>query len=582
MTTPMDLYGTTCPPPASEQQSVGKLSFTLQDGALRHITYDGVELIRGIALLVRDQDWGTLAPRITEVSRDTSSGLGLTLRMLYQSHGATLEVSLTIAADEAGLRVSATGQADAPFETNRAGFTILHPASVAGCPVEIGHSCGKTETSVFPILIDPWQPFMDIVSLTHERAGFRVRCALAGDTFEMEDQRQWGDASFKTYNRPLALPWPYTLDPGERLEQSVHLTWARCPTPRADTAPRRTEGARFPDTALVLTAEDALRLAQSPEDIAAVAPQRLLCHIDAARGDTAKQIENFAALQTALPDLIYDAELICLFARTVARELSARKQAMDAVGFIPDSVLVCPSVDRQSTPPGSEWPHCPPLADIHAKAARVFEGTLRGAGMVSFFPELNRKRPPLEHVSFVSHGLCPIVHAADDLSVMETLEAVPDITRTARAIIGDRDYRIGPATIAMRQNPYGNRTIPNPDHDRICMTDDDPRHRAAFGAAYTLGLATALAQADVSVWTPAALYGPRGLSGPIATVIAALAKCAGQTVHRARITGGLATLDVGTTRFQANLTATENSGLAPYAWRNSQLDAPAETDVYSL
>src|SRR3712207_7382130 len=37
-------------------------------------------------------------------------------------------------------------------------------------------------------------------SLTHEAApGLRVTCRMEGDTFEMEDQRNWTDASFKTY-----------------------------------------------------------------------------------------------------------------------------------------------------------------------------------------------------------------------------------------------------------------------------------------------------------------------------------------------------------------------------------------------
>ena len=29
---------------------------------------------------------------------------------------------------------------------------------------------------------------------------------MSGDSFEMEDHRNWTDASFKTYVRPLALP----------------------------------------------------------------------------------------------------------------------------------------------------------------------------------------------------------------------------------------------------------------------------------------------------------------------------------------------------------------------------------------
>ena len=44
---------------------------------------------------------------------------------------------------------------------------------------------------------------------------------MQGDIFEMEDQRNWTDASYKTYVRPLALPWPYTLPAGTELDLGV-------------------------------------------------------------------------------------------------------------------------------------------------------------------------------------------------------------------------------------------------------------------------------------------------------------------------------------------------------------------------
>ena len=54
-----------------------------------------------------------------------------------------------------------------------------------------------------PELISPDQPAMAIRTLSHEAApGLSVSCRLEGDTFEMEDQRNWTDASFKTYVRP--------------------------------------------------------------------------------------------------------------------------------------------------------------------------------------------------------------------------------------------------------------------------------------------------------------------------------------------------------------------------------------------
>ena len=85
-----------------------------------------------------------------------------------------------------------------------------------------------------------------------------------------------------------------------------------------------------------------------------------------------------------------------------------------------------------------------------------------GGGMFSYFTELNRKRPPVALLDFVTHATNPIVHAADDDSVMETLEALPHITRSARAIIGDLPYRIGPSTIAMRHEPLRDADDPEP------------------------------------------------------------------------------------------------------------------------
>ena len=115
-----------------------------------------------------------------------------------------------------------------------------------------------------------------------------------------------------------------------------------------------------------------------------------------------------------------------------------------------------------------------------------------GGGMFSYFTELNRKRPPVALLDFVTHATNPIVHAADDDSVMETLEALPHITRSTRAIIGGGRYRIGPSTIAMRQNPYGARTMPNPRGER----DRDGRRRPPAARALRRRLDRGLCRGD--------------------------------------------------------------------------------------
>jgi hypothetical protein len=56
----------------------------------------------------------------------------------------------------------------------------------------------------------------------------------------------------------------------------------------------------------------------------------------------------------------------------------------------------------------------------------------------------------------------PIVHAADDRSVMETLETLPAIIDSAKSIAGGKAWRVGPSGIGTRDNPYGTKPTPNP------------------------------------------------------------------------------------------------------------------------
>ena len=120
------------------------------------------------------------------------------------------------------LTVEAEGIALDNFPTNRTGFVVLHPAEAAGCPLTIRHSDGQIEETVFPEAIRADQPAFDIAALTHEPAsGVSCTVEMEGDAFEMEDQRNWADASFKTYVRPLSKPRPYVIAKGEKDSQRI-------------------------------------------------------------------------------------------------------------------------------------------------------------------------------------------------------------------------------------------------------------------------------------------------------------------------------------------------------------------------
>ena len=182
-----------------------------------------------------------------------------------------------------------------------------------------------------------------------------------------------------------------------------------------------------------------------------------------------------------------------------------------ASGLVPAAVTISPAADLKGVLPGSKGPKVPPLADIYRAARTAFPGVPLGGGMYSFFTELNRKRPPAELLDFVTHTTCPIVHAADDRSVMETLEALPYVVQSTRAFIGKAAYRVGPSAIGARDNPYGAATAANPENRRICLAAMDPRQRGLFGAAWTLGYLAALARGGVSAVAIGAPTGPQGI-----------------------------------------------------------------------
>jgi hypothetical protein len=532
-------YGTTQRVEEARRLSAGPWSAWLADGALRDIRFRGVEVIRAIAFLVRDKDWGTCRPSLNGVEIDeTKDGFRVAYRAHCENpdgHALSYLLAMDCAADGA-LSLRANLSVHSAFLTARCGFCVLHPIEdVAGAPARVEHSDGTRESAAFPRLIDPWQPFKDIRAIGHDLPnGFSVRCAFTGDVFEMEDQRNWSDASFKTYSRPLEWPWPYTLDAGATLEQSVTLSVAEKHAlgdggPRAIGAiaghvveldPREPpDDETMPALGIAIASDETDAALAHIELLNELAPQQLTFSFDPTAGHGLRELERFAALQrqSGLPSML---EYALPGIGAPRAELNTLARQIESAEIALTGVVVSPAVHRQSNPPGSISPPCPPLDEVYREARRALPGLRLGGGMLSYFTELNRKRPPLELVDWVTHATCPIVHAADDLSVMQTLEAIAHITRSCRALIGAQPYAIGPVSIGMRQNPYGSRVVPNPQRERVAMALADPRQKALFGAAWLVGYAATLSGAKLETLTLGALTGPRGLADVAEGVVA--------------------------------------------------------------
>ncbi len=174
-------------------------------------------------------------------------------------------------------------------------------------------------------------------------------------------------------------------------------------------------------------------------------------------------------------------------------------------------VAVAPASDLKCTLPGGVWPPCPEAEALYAAAREAFPGVPVGGGMFSYFTELNRKRPPAAALDFVVHTSCPIVHACDDATVMENLEAMPHIVKSTRSFAGGKPYRVGPAAIGVRDNPYGATATPNPAGGRVALAGMDPRQRGLLGAAWYLGYFAHMAAGGLEAVCLAAPVGEFGV-----------------------------------------------------------------------
>jgi hypothetical protein len=224
----------------------------------------------------------------------------------------------------------------------------------------------------------------------------------------------------------------------------------------------------------------------------------------------ASDLHALAALSHA-SELALALEVVLPGEEEPAVELEQLHRQIAAAELELESLALSPAADLRTVDPGTTQVGVPTLESIY-RAARSSFGRLRlGGGSFAFFTELNRKRPPLSDLDFVTHTTSAVVHAADDASVMQTLSTLPAVFESARSFIGELPYRIGPSSIAMRQNPYGSSPADNPENVRVAMGERDPRQRGLFGAAFYLGYFAHAAQAGLEAVSFCDATGENGL-----------------------------------------------------------------------
>jgi hypothetical protein len=506
--------------------SAGPVSVELNPSgtALRDVAFDGEVVLRGLAFVARDENWGTLplaaAPQVRRSGDDIeieASGQG------DQPNG-DLSWRVLFRISPKGVEARSTARSSRGFLTNRTGLVVLHGLSACrGQEVVITHADGRSTHSVFPVQISPHQPFMDMAALAHRTArGTAVLIAFDGEVFETEDQRNWTDASYKTYSRPLALPFPYRIEAGETAEQSVRIAFEAGGTASASVG----TGSRIEKTAPLPRLEAALPVVRPvPNAAISSALTGLSLHavaleVDPDDRDWADRLEQHLAavpgnvrLNCRLKDYADHATVL----DTIDKALSGRKP----LGI-------------------SLWDASQEAVDL---ARRLWPGTPIGGGTGAFFTELNRGTLPTR-IDYATWTTNPTVHASDDDTLGESIEPLADILATAHAKAPNLDLVIGPLTLGMRFNP--NATSPEA---RRAETPPDRRQHTVRAASWLLGTIAGFVDAAVKDLIVFEVAGPKGLvqadgslspSGHLVSRLAPLAGCRAEIItwaHEPRARG---------------------------------------------
>jgi hypothetical protein len=504
-------YGKDEPLPEQIPLRAGPLSLIYEDGDVRYVKLGDKEILRRIYVAIRDRNWGTVLPKISNLEVDAGQD---SFRITYDVENKEGDIDFvwkgTITGDPDGkVSFAMDGEARSTFLRARIGFCILHPMEYAGATCRLEHVDGTTEEHDFPqyiapqFIIDgevkPVHPFNELRAMAYEVVpGVWAETQFEGDIFEMEDQRNWTDASYKTYCTPLRLPFPVEVKQGTKISQSVTLTLS----------------GDLSDATMGLT-EQELTFSIAEQPISSL-PRIGLGAASHGQPLTANELSRLKALNLShlrvdlrLPDPDYETIL-----RQVAAEARTLGVSLEVALFLSNSaenelqslIGALDQISRQGTKPQiATW------IIFHQQEKSTSEKWTRlarqylsgydpqakiGSGTDFFFTELNRGRPAVEALDLVTYSLNPQVHAFDNASLAETLEAQASTVESARQFSGGLPLSISSITFKMRANPNATGPEPEPVPGELPRRVD-VRQMSLFGAGWLAGSLKYVGQSNV-------------------------------------------------------------------------------------
>lgn len=513
-------YGSDESLPQQIALAAGPLTLIWDDGDLRYIKLGNYEVLRRIYVAIRDRNWGTVTPVMSNLAMDVGTDA---FRISFDVENRQREIDFVWHGEIFGtadgtIRFSMDGHARSTFLRNRIGFCLLHPAEAGGAAARVTHVDGSLEGGILPVDVvssQPVLPFAEMTGIGHEvLPGVWAELQFVGDIFEMEDQRNWTDASYKTFCTPLRLPFPVEIQAGTKVQQAITLTLR-------DERPRRPDAQARPAAELTFTVDPAalgatlpllgLGMASHGGTLSDRERSRLQAlHLDHLRADLrlaqpghAADLRRATVVAAALNVPLH----LALFVtpETADQELAALRLLLDTVRTQVSTFLIYPAreIFRGGTP----------VASVVAAARRhlkEWSHTRCAAGTNADYIFMARSVPPLDQIDALTFAIHPQEHAFDNASLVETLAAQAVVVASARRLGSGLPVMVSPVTLKRRFNPHA--AAPEPlTPPGLLPPPVDPRQMSLFAAGWTAGSLKYLAAAGAASVTYYETTGWRGV-----------------------------------------------------------------------
>jgi len=495
----------------NERQTViyaGRLSMIYEKGNIRRISIGKTEIIRMIYATVRDKEWITILPEISEeIIKSDKESFFISYKSSYKSGNIDFTSWIKIEGKpDSSIILSFEGEALKNFEKNRIGFCVLHPIEgYTGNECIIIHPDKKSEKCLFPSDISPHQPFKEISSMKWVINDSACSLEYSGEIFETEDQRNWTDASYKTYCTPLSLPYPVKVEKGEKIFQRIVF--------KTEPSPERETINIEPITLSIQTEQTA--------EVPKIGIGRSTRPFPLSESEI-KVLRNlrFDHYRTDLylfsPDWRTSADSALIEAKELGyliefalfmdeNKIIQIKEFIDwATKQKADISVVCLFHKDYRYTPDTLTDAVSPLIKT------AFPGIKISSGTNANFAQLNRNRPGSAYHDLICYCIHPQEHASDNTTIIENLQAQKYTVESCTKFADGKGIWISPVNIQRRFNA-------NIDKYELPVKADglpaqvDSRLMSLFGACWAAGSLKYLCESEIKGVTYFETAGERGI-----------------------------------------------------------------------